>query len=68
MTEEEARRRLEMYRNWGFSNRLDKAIEVAIKSLKEIQQYREIGTVEECRAAREGQKACGMEVGYGAIN
>ena len=29
----------------------------AISSLKEIQQYREIGTVEECREATEKQKA-----------
>ena len=30
----------------------DYAIEEAIKALKEIQQYREIGTVEECRKAK----------------
>lgn len=30
---------------------------VAIEALKEIQQYREIGTVEECRKAVEKQKA-----------
>ena len=30
--------------------------ETAISALKEIQQYREIGTVEECREAREKQK------------
>ena len=35
----------------------DYAIEEAIKALKEIQQYREIGTVEECREAIEKQKA-----------
>ena len=29
---------------------------VAIKALKEVQQYREIGTVEECRKAVEKQK------------
>ena len=33
------------------------ADEVAIKALKEIQQYRAIGTVEECREAVEKQKA-----------
>lgn len=27
---------------------LDKAVEMAIKALEEIQKYREIGTVEEC--------------------
>lgn len=31
-------------------------IEMAISALKEIQQYREIGTVEECREAVERQK------------
>lgn len=35
----------------------EKSYEVAITALKEIQQYREIGTVEECREAREKQKA-----------
>ncbi len=32
------------------------AIDTAIEALKEIQQYREIGTVEECREAAEKQK------------
>lgn len=31
--------------------------DIAIKALEEIQKYREIGTVEECRAAVEKQKA-----------
>lgn len=34
----------------------DYAIEEAISALKEVQQYREIGTVEECRGAVEKQK------------
>ena len=34
----------------------DYAIEEAIKALKEVQQYREIGTVEECQEAVEKQK------------
>ena len=38
--------------NPAYMNSLDMAIE----SLKEIQQYREIGTVEECREAVEKQK------------
>lgn len=33
------------------------ALEVAAKALEEIQKYREIGTVEECREAREKQRA-----------
>lgn len=35
----------------------DYAIEEAIKALKEVQKYHEIGTVEECRKAVEKQKA-----------
>ena len=35
----------------------EKSYEVAITALKEIQQYREIGTVEECREAVEKQNA-----------
>lgn len=34
----------------------DYAIEEAISALKEVQQYRKIGTVEECRKAAEKQK------------
>ena len=34
----------------------DYAIEEAIEALKEVQQYRAIGTVEECREAVEKQK------------
>lgn len=36
---------------------LREALDMAISALEEIQQYREIGTVEECRAAVEKQKA-----------
>ena len=32
-------------------------MDMAIKALEEVQQYRQIGTVEECRAAMEKQKA-----------
>lgn len=34
----------------------DYAIEEAVKALKEVQQYQEIGTVEECREAVKKQK------------
>ena len=34
----------------------EKSYEVAITALEEIQQYRKIGTVEECQEAREKQK------------
>ena len=36
--------------NGIYADRLD-CIDYAISALKEIQQYREIGTVEECRTA-----------------
>ena len=36
--------------------------DIAISALKEIQQYRKIGTVEECREAVEKQKAKKPEV------
>lgn len=42
--------------NGIYADRLD-CIDYAISALKEIQQYRKIGTVEECREAREKQKA-----------
>ena len=42
------------YQEGGVSCR--EAARVAITALKEIQQYREIGTVEECRKAVEKQK------------
>ena len=35
---------------------IDKKVEEAIEALKEVQRYREIGTVEECREAVEKQK------------
>lgn len=38
------------------------ALDIAISALKEIQQYREIGTVEECREAVERQKPKKIEV------
>lgn len=36
---------------------IDEAFNTAISALKEVRQYREIGTVEECRKAMEKQKA-----------
>lgn len=66
MTENEAREMLERTKlNCGLpeqgekwsANRETIAIDMAIKALEEIQQYRSIGTVEECRAAVEKQSA-----------
>ena len=47
--------------NGIYADRLD-CIDYAISAIKEIQQYREIGTVEECREAVEKQKAKKPEV------
>lgn len=41
--------------SWGCS--FENAYEMAIKALEEVQQYREIGTPEECQAAMEKQTA-----------
>ena len=41
---------------YAYSPAYMEALEVAISTLKEVQQYREIGTVEECREAVEKQK------------
>ena len=62
MTENEAIKRVEefgLYHAIGdlpYSTLTVKAFEMAIEALREIQQYREIGTVEECREARERQR------------
>ena len=42
----------------------EKSYEVAIKALKQIQQYRKIGTVEECRKAVEKQKPKKPKLNY----
>ena len=41
---------------------LRESLDMAIKALEEIQQYREIGTVEECREASEKQKSKKMRL------
>lgn len=47
----------EYYSNLENCKKEIEACEVAVKALEEIQQYRAIGTVEECRAAVEKQTA-----------
>lgn len=58
MTESEAIETLNIHRtfNNGHNAKVE-AIDIAIKSIEEIQQYRAIGTVDECREARERQRA-----------
>lgn len=46
-----------LYGQTGADHCCEDALQVAIKALEELQQYRAIGTVEECRAAVEKQTA-----------
>lgn len=62
MTENEAIERIKDLSDRGYPM-LREAKEMAISALKEIQKYREIGTVEECREAMEKQKAKKIQVG-----
>ncbi len=55
MTEKEAVNVLNMVEAHGSLSK--KAKDMAIQALEEIQQYREIGTLEECRESVEKQKA-----------
>ena len=41
----------------GMPKEVDEACDIAIKALEELQQYRSIGTVEECREAVRKHKA-----------
>lgn len=40
----------------SYAGKVNEALEIARQALKEVQQYREVGTVEECREAVEKQK------------
>lgn len=55
MTEKEAMEIIDFWRDLYKPKKAQEALEMAITALKEVQQYREIGTVEECREAREKQ-------------
>lgn len=57
MTENEARLILDVrISRFDHAGDVNEALEIAKQALEEIQQYREIGTVEECREAVEKQK------------
>ena len=68
MTENKAIEELHRIRPYGgiIPQRRAEALDVAIKALEEVQQYRQIGTVEECRAAVEKQTAAKPLVGMDA--
>lgn len=58
MTENEAIRELKQNIEMPFGSDIsNEASKLAIKALEEIQQYRAIGTVEECQKSREEQRA-----------
>lgn len=58
MTENEARLILDVrISRFDHAGDVNEALEIAKQALQEIQQYREIGTVKECREAVEKQKA-----------
>ena len=57
MTENEARLILDVrISRFDHAGDVNKALEIAKQALKEIQQYRAIGTVEECRESRKKAK------------
>ena len=57
MTENEARLILDVrISRFDHAGDVNEALEIAKQALEEIQQYRKIGTVEECREAVEKQK------------
>ena len=58
MTENEARLILDVrISRFDHAGDVNEALEIAKQALEEIQQYREIGTVEECREAVEKRKS-----------
>ena len=59
MTESEARLILDVrISRFDHAGDVNEALEIAKQALEEIQQYREIGTVEECREAVANKKKC----------
>lgn len=64
MTENEAIKELHSIRPRGgiIPQKRAEALDVAIQALEEVQQYRTIGTPEECRSAVEKQIAISREI------
>ena len=62
MTENEAKLILDVrISRFDHAQDVNEALEIAKQALEEIQQYRKIGTVEECRDAAEKQKPMTIE-------
>lgn len=58
MTEQEAIEKIKQYRGvFPCARGEDECLDMAITALEELQQYRAIGTVEECREAKEQLEA-----------
>lgn len=53
MTEQKAIEIIKREEQWESNSSISKAFNIAIEALEEIQQYRAIGTVEECRENKE---------------
>ena len=70
MTENEAIAYLGYFKSWNNDDRwlydetMEEFVKCCVEALEEIQQYREIGTVEECREAVEKQKAKKPRLNY----
>jgi hypothetical protein len=64
MTENEAIREFQNIRPHSgmIPVRMAEAVDTAIQALEEVQQYRQIGTVEECREAVEKQTKISREI------
>lgn len=62
MNESKAIKIIKQEMGWESKSSTLRAFEEAIKALEEVQQYRTIGTVEECRAAVEMQTAIPREL------
>ena len=68
MTESEARLILDVrISRFDHAGDVNEALEIAKQALEEIQQYREIGTVEECREAVAKQEAERIEYETNAV-
>ena len=57
MTEQKAIEIIKREEQWESNSSISKAFNMAIEALEEVEQYRAIGTPEECRAAVEKQRA-----------
>lgn len=67
MTENQAIKVIKQEKQWESNARISAAFEMAEKALEEIQQYREIGTVEEIQSMKDNGSFSGGELAQLAI-